>query len=232
MSIGTIIGPVALSSTGDSFASSDSPAPEKISGHWWNNNWVIAIAGGTLAALVAAGIIASLSGGAAGRVNIPAQKEVREIAKSSRSAGSSMTAFHGARFTAQIPAEWTTEEREVHKPGYVSSSWYDPSDPTDKLLIDWSRPTAGLTLKQDARPVHDEVSQDAGYEQLYYGLGNLNSVDSWMWEFRVNGHQDIDYFLQDCSVSFAVLGSADPDQFNRLRSSFRESAQSLRATCP
>ena len=227
---------VSISGTGDASSSSNPPAPQKTSERWWNNKWVIALVGGT-AAILAAAWIGGLLGGlfsahGVAPPNPSAAAAQRKAIPTNRSIKPTMVAYRGTNFTAQIPAKWNAEELEVHKSSYVSSSWYDPSNPTDKLLIDWSSPTAGRTLQQDAQPVYVEVSQDPGYEQLYYGPGNLSSVDSWMWEFRVNGHQDIDYFLQDCSMSFAVFGSADPVQFNQLRSAFRESAGSLRATCP
>jgi hypothetical protein len=187
--------------------------------HWWNNNWLVAVVGGAAAAILGTVAIAWLFGS-------------RGVAPADPAAKSTMVPYHGLSFTAKIPADWRMEENEIHKSTYVSNVWHNPLDPSETLLIDLMHPAAKQTLKEDASQLEDTESQTAGYQALYAGPGYLSHNDSWRWEFSIPGHQEIDYFLDQCDTDFAVLGSAAPSEFAQMRATTREVAQSLRATCP
>lgn len=140
----------------------------------------------------------------------------------------SLSPYHGARIAAEIPTGWGMLEDEAHKPGYTESKWTNPGNSNDTILIDTSSAT-GLTLEQDAAPVHQALLGESGYEQISYGPGDLSGVESWMWVFRISGDQRIDYFFNRCATGFAVLGSTVPTRFNQLRGTFRAIAQSVRS---
>jgi hypothetical protein len=121
-------------------------------------------------------------------------------------------------------------EDEAQKPGYIESKWQSPANSSDTVLIDAS-PATKLTLEQDATPVHKALASVSGYEELGYGPGDLTGLDSWMWTFRVDGDQRVDYFFNRCSLGFGVLGSTVPARFDQLRATFRAVAQSARSEC-
>jgi hypothetical protein len=142
-----------------------------------------------------------------------------------------MVPYDGARITASIPAGWTIDENEVQKPGYIESKWTNPADTSDYLLIDESPATKNLTLEQDASSVHQALQESSGYQQIFYGPGDLTGVESWMWIFQISGDQRIDYFFNRCTGGFGVLGSTTISQFGQLRATFRNVAQSVQSTC-
>lgn len=142
----------------------------------------------------------------------------------------SFVAYHGSRFTARVPSGWTLIEAEMHKEGYVESKWRNPANPSDTVLID-AGPAPHLSLQQDAAPVHEALLKEQDYQELYYGSGDLTGLASWMWIFRASGNQRVDYFFEDCTNGFGVLGSTLPGRFNQLRGSFRAIAQSVQSTC-
>lgn len=140
-----------------------------------------------------------------------------------------LVTYTGAIISARIPSGWRTIENEVHKPGYVESKWRDPAPLGDTVLIDTSPSTPG-TLEQDAAPVHDALTKESGYKEIFYGPGDLASTQSWKWVFRVEGDQRVDYFFNHCASGYAVLGSAPPTHFSRLQAIFKTVAQSVRPT--
>jgi hypothetical protein len=143
-----------------------------------------------------------------------------------------MVPYDGARITASIPAGWAIDENEVQKPGYIESKWTNPADTSDYLLIDESPATKNLTLEQDASSVHQALQESSGYQQIFYGPGDLTGVESWMWIFQISGDQRIDYFFNRCTGGFGVLGSTTISQFGQLRATFRSVAQSVESsTC-
>jgi hypothetical protein len=121
-------------------------------------------------------------------------------------------------------------EDETQKEGYVESKWRNPANAGDTALIDAGR-APHLSLQQDAAPVHEALTKEQGYQEIYYGPGDLTGVASWMWVFRVSGDERIDYFFEKCTNGFAVLGSTVPGRFNQLRGTFRAVAQSVQSTC-
>lgn len=142
-----------------------------------------------------------------------------------------MVPYDGARITASIPAGWTIDENEVQKPGYIESKWTNLADTSDYLLIDESPATKNLTLEQDASSVHQALQESSGYQQIFYGPGDLTGVESWMWIFQISGDQRIDYFFNRCTSGFGVLGSTLTSRFSQLRATFRAVAQSVQAGC-
>jgi hypothetical protein len=138
--------------------------------------------------------------------------------------------YRGKQLTAQVPSGWRMLEDEAQKVGYIESKWQNPVRPSDTVLIDAS-PATNLTLEQDAAPVHKQLQESHGYEELQYGAGDLAGVASWMWIFRVSGDQRVDYFFNRCVLGFGVLGSTVPSRFDRLRATFRAVAESVNSRC-
>ena len=138
--------------------------------------------------------------------------------------------YHGARFTAQVPSEWSILEDEAAKEGYLESKWRNPADSSDSLLVDIS-PTKHLPPEKQGAPVHEALLRADGYQELAYRPGDLAGADSWMWVFRISGDERVDYFFEKCTTGFAVLGSSTPARFARLQATFHAVAQSVQSTC-
>jgi len=140
-----------------------------------------------------------------------------------------LSAYTRGSISAEIPAGWATVEDEAHKTGYIESKWRDPAIPGDTVLIDTSPSTPG-TLEQDAAPVHEALAKQSGYQELFYGAGDLAEVQSWKWVFRIEGDQRVDYFFNRCASGYAVLGSTPPSHFARLEATFKAVAASVHPT--
>lgn len=138
--------------------------------------------------------------------------------------------YHGASFSARIPAGWAVEDSEVQRPNEVETKWRNLADKADYLLID-AHTATHLTPEQDAAPVLRTLEGSGSYEQVYYGPGDLVGVRSWMWIFHIEGDERIDYFFEACGKAFGVLGSTLPMGFGSLRTTFRAVAQSVRDSC-
>lgn len=149
---------------------------------------------------------------------------------SQRVALKNAVAYRGKYFTVQIPSGWSIEEDEVDKSGEKESTWKNLAEPRDTLLIDFS-PATDLSLEQDAASVHEMVLHEEGSRELYYGVGDLSNVKSWVWIFRRPQNERIDYFFNRCSTGFAVLGRTPSNRFTRMRPIFRAVAESVEANC-
>jgi hypothetical protein len=141
-----------------------------------------------------------------------------------------VSAYNGVRFSAEIPIGWYVHENEMEQSGEIESTWHDSVDENDLIVIDL-KPAGNDSPREYAEPVHRKLLSEPGYDETYYGPGDLHGFDSWMWIFRVSEHESIDYFFTRCSTTFAVLGSATVSRFSTLRATFRATAQSVRARC-
>jgi len=138
--------------------------------------------------------------------------------------------YVAADYSAEVPAGWTQVETEARRASEAESRWQAPGENNEYLLIDTHTRTH-LTPEQDAQPVHVDLEKSVGYQEIYYGPGDLGRVASWMWVFDTEGSERIDYFFETCRKTIAVLGSAEPNHFAQLRSTFRAVAQSVQAHC-
>jgi hypothetical protein len=206
--------------------------------------WLAVAAGVSSLLLVAATLILTTGGGAsvhsatvvtpqaqADRATHVSSSLVTTAASSSPAqAQPSFVAYHGRGIAAEVPAGWAIIENEAHKTGYIESKWQSAADADDTVLIDFS-PATDLTLEEDAAPVHKDLQAAAGYQEIYYGVGDLIGSASWMWLFRISGDERVDYFVNRCRLDFGVLGSTRSSRFAKMRATFRTVAQSVQAGC-
>ncbi len=140
--------------------------------------------------------------------------------------------FEGPGYTAEVPAGWSTVEDGAPKQGYTESKWQNRGEAADYALIDASGTQSGkLTPTQEAAPVHRDLEQEPGYEELAYSPIQLGDTPAQEWVFRVAGSQRVDYFFQRCGSGFAVLGSTPASQFQQWAASFRALALSVKGSC-
>jgi hypothetical protein len=143
---------------------------------------------------------------------------------------SGMVTYVAGRFTAKIPVGWLLHENELAKEGEIESTWHNPANTHDLILIDF-KPARYQTPHEDAEPEHAKLLKEPAYQEKYYGPGDLDGVESWMWIFQVGEQQSIDYFFTRCSTTYAVLGSSTQSRFTGLRQTFRWVAQSVMPKC-
>lgn len=155
-------------------------------------------------------------------------------ATSSQGPGSStpsLTSYTGSNFSMMIPSGWVQDVHEKQLGEEAESRWSNPSHSSEYILLDVHTP-AHVPMREGAEPVRDQVANQPGYTQIYYGPGDLSQhSESWMWIFEVEGAERIDYFFETCSNTMGVLGSAAPSRFNELRGTYREVANSFRSSC-
>lgn len=94
--------------------------------------------------------------------------------------------------------------------------------------LDRHLPRNARGLEQDASPVHEALTKQSGYSELFYGSGDLGDVQSWKWVFQVEGDRRVDYFFNRCASGFAVLGSTPPARFVKFEATFKTVAESVR----
>jgi hypothetical protein len=139
-------------------------------------------------------------------------------------------AYRGSLYSAEVPTNWTQQENDVAKSGYVESQWRDLLHSTSVVRID---AVAGETAgpAQKAGQVRALTSQTAGYSEIAFGSTALDGQDAWRWVFQVSGTQRVDYFRNDCGTGIAVLGTAAPADFPSLESTFQRIAASVSTDC-
>jgi hypothetical protein len=139
-------------------------------------------------------------------------------------------AYAGPDFSLEVPSAWVLDEESADQGGFVRTRWVNPHRPQESVLVDVVRgETTDASTK--AAEVSAATSGSSGYVELSSEPLTIAGLDGHRWEFRVDGDQRVDYFLNDCETGIAVLGSAERARFARLREVFERVADSVVVTC-
>jgi hypothetical protein len=142
----------------------------------------------------------------------------------------SYESYSAPGYTLERPSGWITVEDQTAKSGFVESKWQDPSDPLTSVLID-NLPSANSSAQADAASVRAQTSSTAGYREISFEPTSIGGNDAWKWVFAVSGTGRVDYFMNVCGTSFAILGKAPPRRFNQLAGTFQHVVESVQPTC-
>jgi hypothetical protein len=128
------------------------------------------------------------------------------------------------------PAGWVTEEDETPKSTFLESKWHDPSDPATTILVD-TLPSSSGSAEADARSVESQTSSSSGYKEISFGPATIAGYAGWKWVFELPGSERVDYFVNTCGTSIALLGTTSPRRFGTDAGIFSHVARSLQPTC-
>lgn len=133
---------------------------------------------------------------------------------------------------ARIPAGWKPVRIDERNSNRLTSEWRSPDDPDVTVLIDAQSPTPDVSVMTSARQVRSQTSKSDGYSDISLASETLGSHEAARWEFHIPSEgQKVDYFLQDCNVGVAVLGTAPPQVFDDYTGAFRGVAESVKMNC-
>lgn len=100
------------------------------------------------------------------------------------------------------------------------------------VLIDAQSPAPDVPVMTSARQVRSQTSKSTGYSEVSLAAETLGGREVARWEFHIASEgQKVDYFLQDCNVGVAVLGTAPAHAFDDYVATFRAVAESVKMNC-
>jgi hypothetical protein len=135
----------------------------------------------------------------------------------------------GSIFTIAVPRSWAQRDNTSGQ-GLKRSTWTDPSDSRNLLLVD-PIPSVASTPEGRARNVDATLARTKpGYRQISLGPATIAGRAGYALAYEVSGVRYLDQFVNlDCQDGYAVQGQAPSDRFTMLESTFRASADSLRS---
>jgi hypothetical protein len=142
----------------------------------------------------------------------------------------SYVSYSALDYTLDRPAGWITIEDQRAAHSYLESKWRDPADSKTSVLID-SQPSPGLSAQLDAESVRAQTSSTPGYQEISFEPASIGGNDAWRWVFNVSGTERVDYFINACGHSFAILGTTTPQRFDQLAGAFQHIADSVQPNC-
>jgi hypothetical protein len=147
-------------------------------------------------------------------------------------AAPTLDSYSATYYTVNRPADWTTEQDDAQQSGgFLRSKWRDPGNSSTSVLIDAQEESASAQDK--ANEVRAATAQTGGYQEISFTPTTMNGVTAIRWEFVVSGTHRVDYFVHDdsCGVGVAVLGTTSPDNWEALRQTFSDVADSVSIDC-
>jgi len=90
----------------------------------------------------------------------------------------------------------------------VESQWQHPTEADTTVLVDAVEGEA-ISAQAKAAQVRTAVAGETpGYEEVSFRAVSLGGREAVEWVFRESGRQKVDYFVNDCGVGYAILGSS------------------------
>lgn len=158
--------------------------------------------------------------------------ETVSSSESTTSDTSSLSPVSTTLVQAKIPSGWEALRVDERNSNRLTSEWANPANPDVTVLIDAQTPAPTVPVMASARSVRSETSQSDGYSEISLTNEDLGNHEAARWEFEIPSEgQKVDYFLQDCNVGVAVLGTAPPEVFDDYATDFREVAASVEPRC-
>lgn len=137
-----------------------------------------------------------------------------------------------ALVNVKIPEGWKQLRKDERNSGRLTSEWRSPDDPDVTVLIDSQSPSVGSSVMTSASGVRDSIRKSEGYTEIDLRPESIGRHEVARWEFEIPSEgQKVDYFLDDCNVSVAVLGTAPPNVFETYADTFREIVGSVEMNC-
>jgi predicted Ser/Thr protein kinase len=154
-----------------------------------------------------------------------------EAESAAASASSSRSTYSQALYSVEIPSEWVQETDDEPSGSYVESVWRNPSEPNTSITVDAETPAPSVPPIVSAESVRAQTSQSSGYRELSFEPTSLNGLPAARWIFEVPEDRRVDYFVNQCNVGIAILGSTTPAIFGSLAPIFHEAASSVTVPC-
>jgi hypothetical protein len=134
-------------------------------------------------------------------------------------------------YDVSIPAEWEPDSSDESNGTYYESTWHPPGDDGTTILVDAQTPAPQASPLESAESVRAQTSQSSDYSEIAFEPTTLAGRPAARWVFQVHGDRRVDYFLNDCNVGIAVLGSTYPSAFGAYAPTFHRAASSISVPC-
>jgi hypothetical protein len=142
--------------------------------------------------------------------------------------GSSSTSVDPSAYNIEIFNGWPQVKKEEKVGGYIENAWRDPESPiiavdTRAASDDVGAPMANADLARV------QTSELPGYKERGVKRVKLARRPAVQWAYdTADERAGIDFFFEECGVSFVVRGTMGQIAFEALSESVREMAETIK----
>jgi hypothetical protein len=127
---------------------------------------------------------------------------------------------------------WPQDQNQERVGSYIESSWHDPASPKEiTITIDSRAADEAGSPAANADLARIQTTQLNGYRERGMKRVKLGGRPTVQWAFDIADESRVDFFFEECGISFVVRGLATPFSFESLSESFREMTSTIKANC-
>lgn len=136
-----------------------------------------------------------------------------------------------ADYRVEVSESWPQIVDHKQVEGYVENAWQDPAYTYVIFAID-TRP-----LDETAPPLASaqlariQTTKLVGYKERGMRWIRLGGRPAVRWSFDVSDRAHIEYFFEECGISFLVRGTTGLPGFSSLSEHMREMAATIKTAC-
>ncbi len=139
--------------------------------------------------------------------------------------------YHQARYAAGVSGGWRQDSSDRRVGDYLESSWHYPANREAAFTI-YSRladGTASPAVAADLARV--QTDKLPGYRERGLKEVELRGNPAVRWTFGLPGAIYVEYFFEECGISFVARGSTTPSLWSELSTLIHEMAPLITANC-
>jgi hypothetical protein len=120
-----------------------------------------------------------------------------------------------------------------HKPveGYVESAWHDPAYSYVVLAVDTRSSDETASPQASAQLARIQTTKLSGYKERGVKWIRLSGRPALRWAFDLGNRAHIEYFFEECGISFVVRGTSGLPGFSSISETFRAIATTIKTAC-
>lgn len=126
---------------------------------------------------------------------------------------------------------WTQIADHKKVEGYVESAWHDPPYPFVIIAIDTRSSDETAPPLASAQLARIQTTKLVGYKERGMRWIRLAGRPAVRWAFNVGDKAHIEYFFEECGISFLVRGTTALAGYTPITEHMRQMATTIRTDC-
>lgn len=136
-----------------------------------------------------------------------------------------------ALYTAGVSSAWPEFRNDKRVGDYMESAWHDGVNWGTRFVVDARSSNGAHSPMETALLLRAHAQRLPRYEELGLKKVTLRGNSAVRWAFNIAGRPRLDYFFEECDVSFVTRGTSPPGTFRNFADDFRGLSYSVEARC-
>jgi hypothetical protein len=134
-------------------------------------------------------------------------------------------------YKVEADPSWPQVAKHKRVEGYVENAWRDPAYTYVIFAIDTRSSDETAPPLASAQLARIQTTNLVGFEERGMRWIRLGGRPAVRWSFNVSNRAHIEYFFEECGISFLVRGTTGLPSFSAISEHMRAMAATIKTAC-